>query len=390
MLSGFAELMTNRYHASHIFIYICIIGASVFFAFLSQLDLCKLKGIKGTKRQKQIECYFQRSCLFMSFFILWFFSAFADCGADRPAYRNIFLESTVVSIFDGWQEPGFVIFNLVFRLLGDNSQIILIAISTVTLGLIYCTLYELRNEINIGYAVLIYGALFYVQSLSLMRMYMAAAMLFWGIRYLKREEYVKYGLVILVTTMIHYSSLIIVLPIILIYFFYTQKYNFSTHLLVISTGMCAAFLVLSICAPLLSSISVFARFQRYLENVSFGGIGVAQVIYNLPMCLLILAAFDKIKADYRRIFCSYMACHFFIAMLSYVITILGRAVSLFSVLYLFILPYCIQIIDQKIKRKRYKILFHLCIIGFLMFRFLNYIGEYAFIDMVIPYKNILL
>lgn len=219
---------------------------------------------------------------------------------------------------------------------------------------------------------------------------MAAAMLFWGIRYLKREEYVKYGLVILVTTMIHYSSLIIVLPIILIYFFYTQKYNFSTHLLVISTGMCAAFLVLSICAPLLSSISVFARFQRYLENVSFGGIGVAQVVYNLPMCLLILAAFDKIKADYRRIFCSYMACHFFIAMLSYVITILGRAVSLFSVLYLFILPYCIQIIDGKIKRKRYKILFHLCIIGFLMFRFLNYIGEYAFIDMVIPYKNILL
>lgn len=390
MLSGFAELMTNRYHASHIFIYICIIGASVFFAFLSQLDLCKLKGIKGTKRQKQIECYFQRSCLFMSFFILWFFSAFADCGADRKSYQRIFLESSLASVFDGWQEPGFVIFNLVFKLLGDNPKIILIAISTVTLALVYCTLYDLREEINIGYAVLIYGSLFFVQSLSLMRIYMAAAILFWGVRYLKKEQLGKYAVVIFIATMIHYSSLVIVLPVVLTYFLYTRKYNFSTHLLVISIGMCTAFLILSICAPLLSNISIFARFQRYLENISFSGIGVAQLVYNLPMCFLIFLIRNKLNDSYKRLFCSYMSCHFFIAMLSYVITMLGRAISLFSILYLFILPYCIRAMNQEIKKKHYFIIFNILVLGFFLFRFLNYIGEYAFIDVVIPYKNILL
>lgn len=390
MLSGFAELITNEYYVQHVFIYLFIIGAAVLFAFLSQLDVCKLTGVRGTKEQRQIEVYFQKTCLFMSFFILWFFSAFADCGADRPAYRTIFLESTVASVFDGWQEPGFVIFNLFFRLFGDNPQIILIAISTVTLALIYWTLYDLRGEINTGYAVLIYGTLFYVQSLSLMRMYMAAAILFWGVRYLKQEQYWKYGVVILGATMIHYSTLIIIMPVVLIYFLYTRKYNFATHLLVIVSVMCGAFLILSVCAPLLSSISVFARFQRYLENVSFGGIGVAQLVYNLPMCLVILAAYDKIRDHYRRLFCSYMACHFFIAMLSYVVTILGRALSLFSVLYLFIIPCCIRIINQKIERKRYRILFHFCVLAFFIFRFLNYIGEYAFIDAVIPYKNIFL
>lgn len=392
MLNGFFELLKNPYYTKNIIGYLFIIGTATIFAFLSQKSWVKTEGNNPAVYQmkKKNESYIQMICLLISFFILWFFAAFADCGADREAYRIVFRDATVASIFDGWQEPGFVIFNLILRLFGDNPDIVLVAIPTVTLGLIYSTLYYLRKEVNIGYAILIYSTAFYIQSLSLLRIYMAAAILFWGIRYLKKNQYIKYACVILAATLIHYSSLLMFLPWCFLYVMHNRKYKQEVHLLFLAMALSAGWVAFAIGAPFLSKITIFARFQRYLDGVSFGGIGIVQFIYNIPLCFLILMIYKLLNQNYRRIFVAFMASHFFISLLSYIIPMMGRAIYLFSVLYLFIVPYCINTLSRSYVKEKNKwgyILLHSGAVLYCCFRFILYINDYAFLDAIMPYLN---
>ena len=55
-----------------------------------------------------------------------------------------------------------------------------------------------------------------------MRIYMASVMLFAGVKFLRQGEYGKYSLVILLTSMIHYSSLLMFLPLGLMYILETD------------------------------------------------------------------------------------------------------------------------------------------------------------------------
>lgn len=391
MINSILTFLGNDYYRFYVCIYVLIISGAVIFAFISQKKIVRINiGQNKNKIQGQL----QRFYFVLSFAILWFFAAFADCGTDRESYRNIFENVVFSNLFDGWQEPGFVLFNLVFRILGDNPWIILIAISTVTLLLLYSTMYHVREEIVLGYAVLSYGTLFFAQSLSLMRMYMAATILFFGIRYLRKNQYVYYIIVVLIATMIHYSSLVMILPMLLIFFLYHKRYEFMLHLLLVVAVLCLGLILVVECAPILSQISIFSRFQRYLEDMKFSGIGMLQFVYNIPICFLVLGTLHNMDENRKRIACSFTVAHFFICIMSYIIPVLGRAVGLFSILYMYVLPYCFKIVNEDRSRgkisKKVFVFIHISAVLYYILRFLIYMNEYAFLDGIIPYKNILL
>ena len=222
-MSQFIHLLKDRTSSGSVILYCSVIVIAIVTAFLSQYSLLNKSDFKNTvsndvmKGKRIIESYIQWIWLALSFFVLWFISAFADCGADRETYGSIFSNASISDLLSGWQEPGFILFNMFFRIFGDDPRVIYIAISTVTLFLLYRTWYKLRNEVLIGYGVLAFTTMFYVQSLSLMRIYMASAMLFAGVKFLRQGEYGKYSLVILLTSMIHYSSLLMFLPLGLMY-----------------------------------------------------------------------------------------------------------------------------------------------------------------------------
>ena len=78
------------------------------------------------KGKRIIESYIQWIWLALSFFVLWFISAFADCGADRETYGSIFSNASISDLLSGWQEPGFILFNMFFRIFGDDPRVIYI------------------------------------------------------------------------------------------------------------------------------------------------------------------------------------------------------------------------------------------------------------------------
>lgn len=386
MIQTFMQILQNNYYRNSVMLYVGIIASSTLFAYLSQR---KLENVDLRRTSNQIIMKtIQKVFFVLSFLILWFFSAFSSCGADKTSYKIIFQNVSFQTIFDGWQEPGFNLFNLVFRVFGDNPRIIYVAMTTVTLLLVYSTLDMLKDEINVAFSVLAYGTLFYVQSLSLMRIYLASAILFWGIRFLKKNEYFKYGIVIAVAISIHYSCCIMLFPWIILYMMYHHRYKQVVHIVVIICMMGAGIVVLKGLAPIMGSVPMFARFQQYFQNMQSGGFGVMQFVYFMPIILLVLCVFPKLNDNYKRIFFTFTSSAFFVGVMSYVITILGRAFVLFSILYLFIVPYGLKYLKEEINRWKY---YFVCVatIVYYVFRFMIYISEYYKLDQIIPYTNVL-
>lgn len=397
-MSQFIELINNKNDLQSVAFYFTVIGVSVFLAFGSQFNVVKNSAKPSISvlriRQEKSVRYFQVICLFLSFLVLWFVSAFANCGADRASYGTIFSNVSLADLLSGWQEPGFIVFNMVFRIFGDDPRIIYIAISTLTLFLFYRTWYVFKTDISIGYAVLAYGTLFFVQSLSLMRIYLASAILFCGISFLKTRRYVSCSLLILLATLIHYSSLVMFLPLVIVILLENHKYMQYVHVIAVVIGLFGIGAILIIGSPILQNITIFARFQRYLENVSFSSIGVMQFIYNIPICVLIFLTVRYIDVKEKRIMIAYAGSAFLLSILSYGIQVLGRTLSLFSILYMFIIPECMKCLKTHLGREKrtkkivYILISFLCFLYFIL-RFMIYLGEYQELDAIIPYKNIL-
>lgn len=396
-MSQFIKLISNKYDVQSIVFYFAVIGISVLLAFGAQFNAVK-KSAKSQMsvlriRQERSVYYFQLICLFLSFFILWFVSAFADCGADRASYGTIFSNVSIADLTAGWQEPGFILFNMFFRIFGDDPRIIYVAISTLTLFLFYRTLYAFRKDISIGYAALAFGTLFFVQSLSLMRIYLASAILFCEIGFLKKRKYISCSLLIMLATMIHYSSLVMFLPLAIVILLENRKFMQYVHVIAVIIGLLGTGAVLIAGAPILENITVFARFQRYLENVSFTSIGIMQFIYNIPICVLIFLTLRYIDAQEKRIMIAYAGSAFLLSILSYGIQVLGRTLSLFSILYMFIIPECMRCLKKSFWGEKwsekliYILISLLCFIYFIL-RFMIYLGEYHELDAIIPYVNI--
>ena len=374
-------------------IYVIIIGVATGFAFLSQVGETIM--VENTKEQadslsirKTQALEGMRKVFFaLSFLVLWFFSAFATNGTDRISYAMIFWRTGLESLKEGFLEPGFQIFNLMVRFWSSDVQVLYITITTVTLGLLYATFYYLRKEIKIGYAVLAYGCLFYVQSLSLMRMYLAAAILFWGVRFLKQQQYIKYVLVILLTSLIHYSVLLVLLPMLIIYFLHHKKYEIKVNIFLIIILCMGGFMLLRMGESLLAQIPMFTRFQHYFIDISFAQIGMAQFAYFLPLCMFLFMIWYTLDENYKRIFFAFLLTSFLVAIMSYLVHILGRALALFPLVYLWMIPYGIRRLGE---RNASKLLYYgvqLGVIFYYIFRFYIYIYEYQILDQVVPYTN---
>lgn len=374
-------------------IYIMIIGVATGFAFLSQVGetiivaSAKEQSNSLLMRKAQAVKTMRKVFFVLSFLVLWFFSAFATNGTDRVAYAIIFWQTGLETLKEGFLEPGFQIFNLIVRFWSTNVQVLYMAITTITLGLLYSTFYYLRKEIKIGYAVLAYGCLFYVQSLSLMRIYLAAAILFWGVRFLKRQQYMKYAVVILLTSLIHYSVMLILLPVFIVYLLHHKKYEIKVNIFLIAIMFIIAFLIISMGASVLAGIPMFTRFQHYFEEISFGRVGIAQFVYYLPLCAFLFMIWKSLDDNYKRIFSAFLMSAFLIALMSYLVQILGRAFSLFPLIYLWMIPYGLKQWEKWTSSKFVYYGVQLGVVLYYLLRLNIYIREYRVLDQILPYTN---
>lgn len=321
----------------------------------------------------------------ISFAILWFVLAFANCGTDYAAYKNCFVNSLNPSYWANKRiESGYVVFNAIIRFFTADFEIYHAIWAFVLLYLVYSTIFRYREYVHPGLAVFAYANIFYIQSLNLMRIYLAAALIFWGYRFLEEKKYLKYGVIIVIAMTIHTSAIICFLPLMLLIFI-----RHSGHLFLKIASM-VVFLV----AVYVLRNSIFGNLlgYGYLANntVSFGA---AAFVYYVPLILMFALIFrkkwalDVEDAELTNTFFIMTISGFAIYLMSYIVTFAGRLSCYFMLPFVFFPSYFINHLKQYKKSYLFRVMCIVFILVFMAFR--GYmLFEYLQTDSTAPYTNI--
>lgn len=304
----------------------------LFYAIM--IALITYSAFMSYRRDKLGRFVWRKKWFRLSFIIAVLFLGLATCGEDYASYERIFNSSIEPAYWSETRmEIGFLIFNIVCKLLFRKFWIYHIVWAIVMLSLIYSTIEKYRSIIHPGFAILAYSSIFMIQSLDLMRINIAIAIVFFAIRYLIEKKYIKYAFVIFVAFLFHKSALCMYIPLFIIVLF-----RFKAHYIMKSF-------------VLIGGALVIIALRKYIFNGDFlgfqylsvdGRLGLAVFIYPMPIILSLLWARinnrkllnDRFVICLITIFVSSIAIHF----ISYYVNVFGRLMFYFTYQYM-VLPY---------------------------------------------------
>ena len=144
-----------------------------------------------------------------------------EVGIDTVQYmRDIEWDSTLHQRFlDSTTEPIYKIFQHILHILFDDGRIGIFIYSYATLYFLFDGLKRYIGEINIYISLLAYVCIYFLPSFNLLRISLAASLVFYNFHFLLERKYIHFIIIILLTSLIHYSTIVMFLPF-LFYFIY--------------------------------------------------------------------------------------------------------------------------------------------------------------------------
>ena len=383
--------LRNFIHNETVLLYIAIILIASLFAFFAE------------KYKKNNYVRFKIN-YFISFIILAFFATFAGVGIDKWNYATYFVQSSWGNP-SGSFEPLFVFFMLIIRTFTSDPKWFLEIVAFLTILFVFIGIYNLKNDINVGYAVFVFSTMYYLQSFNLMRIYLAMSILILFAYLIKREHYLAYFLVSCICVLIHYSCIFVVMVMILSYFL-RCKFDFRlSYPMEILIGAIIVFVLTFFVSYYLPAIlSLFPamadRYSSYLESES-SSIGFGWLFNIFPFVIAIILAKDT-NENARIVTETYFFMVLFLNVAGYFIAIIQRAsilMSVVSIIYIATLIYkrneslCSNenLISVNFVGIRLFVKFKTIkkvIICYYIFAFLLYLYQYLEIDQINNYQFI--
>ena len=360
---------------------------STFFLYLFFLIIACILGYYAQPMKRDdndnLILEFNNRMYYIVFVFLYVFYAFRDItvGRDTEMYTRIFNDSVDWNNIEDWNiEPGFFFLNRVFRLFFDNDSWGVIIFSTITLILIFKTIYKKRYEIDVQMALFLFvGIGFFFFFFNLLRISLATSIELFFFHYVIEKQYFKYFIVLVLCMTIHYTTMLMFVPFFsLILYRKNPKYFF---ILLVILALIASYVISH-----LENFILFARYEHYtLEDVEKVGLGMAQFVYNIPVLLL---AYYIMKREYcstnvLEIIVVYTSFCFLYGIVGYYIPV-GRAVIHFLMIYLLLIPYCFVLLRNN-EDRYYRVLW----LGFILYgivRFHYYLKDYLYSDGIMPYR----
>lgn len=304
--------------------------------------LAKLSYIK--KNGKYI---FNRYLFWASFLILLIFLGFSKIGTDYDSYNYIFEKSITTSYWKRTRiEKGYLLFNAIIRFFTNNFYVFHFIWAFCMLYLIYSTIYKYKEYINPCWAILAYTTIFMFQSMNLIRMYLAIAIIFWGIRFIINNKPFKYFLVILMAFLIHRSAIIMTIPFVFwICFKNKGKYFFKAILIFL------VFFGIIIFRKYIFNGNFLKYEYTYREEASIGSIWI---IYYFPIYYLFMIYKKKHLASqdlFLNILFLFLCSATCLWILSYFVDAIGRANYYFTYVFMVMPSYILDKIEISSQKK---------------------------------------
>lgn len=304
----------------------------------------------------------------------------AFVGADTPSYLNHFVNTQNITLLNNATiEPGFQILAYVSSLLFSNGHMSIILLSALMIFMVSTTIWNNRSIINVGFSLLIFSSVYYLQSLNLMRMYFAATIVFWASKYFFENRIKRFAVYIAIAVSLHFSSIVVMIPF-GTYYLYNKNKNYAYAFIV-------AIIIATIgaSATIGSYVSSYERYAGHIDsNSSSGSLGIMLLLDYLP-CLLIFLLRSKYKIDSKEttLFVCYTISAYSIRLSAYFITMAGRLSAHMLLLSCFLLPFMLNKVKQECPQ--YSNMLNVVTIMWVCLKIHLYMRGYLSIDAIMPY-----
>ncbi|NME82450.1 EpsG family protein [Clostridium sp. SM-530-WT-3G] len=366
-------------------IYLAIITLSTLMVMIPSLMSQLGKKYRNSSYKKNNMCiYF---FYILSFIIAWLPSALRyGIGTDYNMYKygyeylyNINKSHYVLMP----SELGYrLILEIVYNLLGGDSQWIFAITSFITLSIIYYVILKIKIvEINKSLALFMFLTMYYLSSYNIMRQYMAMSFVFIGYYYmLVKENMKKYILCIGLACLFHITA-VIMIPV----YFIVNKISSKKNKIIICVFLLSLFIGYDFILGLIIKIDNFARYNIYASNPLNSKSMWKIIAMRLPMLIIIYRKkYELCKSN--KINNKLITLAIFEVLLS---LFSNKNVWLYRLSYYFIFSY-ILLLPQvySISIKKQKPFLGLYIVAY-SFAYFLYNFMIVGIDQVCPYRSIL-
>lgn len=314
--------------------------------------------------------------------ILLFVKCFNTTGRDlRAGYALNFESATSMAAYrDQTVEPGFRLLMVIVRVITHNYGVFLFIVGLITVIPAIHFIYKYRDRIDVPAAVLLYTSIYFINSFSAYRQYMAVSISLFALDAIIENKPYRALAWIAIASTIHIACLVLVIP----YAFYFAKL-LSKKMIAISVFV--VFVIFYFGRNSISSIlGGSERYAIYLINqqVRFG---FEQVVYYAPLFLMVyLCRKLRVNKDISKITYIYLITGFAIGMFSYILPILGRMQSVFISI-IILIPYHIKLWKDR-HRKRKVVVLNLATLFYCIARFVIWITQYYNLEDLMPYTNL--
>lgn len=306
-------------------------------------------------------------------------------GVDYYNYINVYNRVTqnytgiIHAISESRYEPGWIALNFIVEYLFDDVKYIFITSALLTWLFAFKAIYDNRERISDGIAVLILLCTLYNVSFNIIRQVLAVSVIMLSIKPLIDKRFWKFALTVLFASTFHLTALIF-LPS---YWIINSRSKYSRLFKNIVVPLSFIGLVLFI-KPILTFISGFDIFSTYGNyDLEFSVLYKRDIILRIPVVILILINLRKLKLSNNPI---YKLSMLFI--IGIILSVLGsyapyinRVSMYFDVTQVFIISAIVKAQTNKIEKFLYTYLIVIYYISWFTFLFI-YLGLHG----TIPYQ----
>ena len=369
-------MISSEWDLFTLIVYIIIIFSTYFISFF----VINTRNVIHTTRSSLIINKFP---LFLIFFIFFIFSALRAIGTDYPVYIDIFNSSNNKLEALGFGiEPGFLAINILVRSFTSSSEVFISIISLITTYLVIISLLKFRENIHFPLSILIYSTFYYFQSFSLVRIYLSSAIILFSFQYLLNKSYLKYFLFFLLSFSIHYSTILLSIPIFGLFLYRNKPFLFYLFIFIL-------LLVSYKFSNYLIYFNLTNRYSDYLDSIDKSGtFGYFQLFIHAPILIILKIVrkknyLDKWFLDFITVF---TWSSFFFGVIGYWIPKISRVNYLITYPFIIFLPIAI---NSLIKSKHFNFIY-IFLIAYVAIRIFVYFTGLAYSDGITEYVSILI
>ncbi len=375
--------------------YTCLVVVVTVIAFLSYkkgiVDV--VDGVETVVQKPKIRLW----GFALTFVVMWFFLAFANCGADYESYNTMFLDasSPMGNYYQYNIELGFSLYNYLLRVITDNIIVYNAITAFIFLALMFSALFRLRGRVHFGWGMMVFSCVFFLQFMDLKRIYLAAAICFFAVPFVINKKPWWALACVAVAVLFHRTAVLALFPMIM-YWIYVPTYKFGKHQITLKWWYfaiigCIALVVSYIMRDKIMEFMIGSRYENYgnMEPT----VGVAQLVYHVPILLLFLRKKSFMSDRLVKYSIACLLVSFVVSSMGYFIAVIGRAFVYFIIPFAFAptvdggVYKNLSVVPDK-KQIWTKRILDVCICGYFAMRLAVYLVTMLEIDKIIPYTNI--